>query len=97
MIVCSCNAISALDVERAVAWMRAADGDAVITPGTVFQALGKRPACGGCLPLFEQLIQQRAGGGLPGQSRRQRRSTRREENHEGRPEGHRLPESRAEA
>lgn len=52
MILCHCNQISDHDVRAAVDWMRAADPETVITPGKVWRALGKRPDCGGCLPLF---------------------------------------------
>lgn len=52
MIVCHCNAISDEDIRNAVDWMRAADAEALITPRKVYRALGKRPDCGGCLPLF---------------------------------------------
>lgn len=52
MIVCHCQRITDDDIARAVDWMRAADATALITPGKVYRALGKRPDCGGCLPLF---------------------------------------------
>jgi len=52
MIVCSCAVISSEDIHRAIAWMRAADPDTIITPGKVYRALGKRPDCGGCITLF---------------------------------------------
>ncbi|MFD2740031.1 bacterioferritin-associated ferredoxin [Sulfitobacter aestuarii] len=52
MIVCHCNRISDEDIRAAVDWMRAADGDTIITPGKVYHALGKRPDCGGCMGLF---------------------------------------------
>jgi bacterioferritin-associated ferredoxin len=51
-MVCSCHAISDRDIEKAIAWMRAADPETIITPGKVFRALGRRAECGGCLPLF---------------------------------------------
>lgn len=52
MIVCSCAVITSEEIHRAIAWMRAADPDTIITPGKVYRALGKRPECGGCLELF---------------------------------------------
>jgi bacterioferritin-associated ferredoxin len=52
MIVCSCAVISSEDIHRAIAWMRAASPDTLITPGKVYRALGKRPDCGGCIALF---------------------------------------------
>jgi bacterioferritin-associated ferredoxin len=52
MIVCSCACISDRDIHQAIAWMRAADPDALITPGKIYRALGKRPECGGCVRLF---------------------------------------------
>jgi bacterioferritin-associated ferredoxin len=52
MIVCSCARITDRDIHQAIAWMRAADPDALITPGKVYRALGKSPECGGCVRLF---------------------------------------------
>ena len=52
MMVCHCNGISDRDIHAAIDWMRAADSETIITPGKVYRALGKRPDCGGCLPLF---------------------------------------------
>lgn len=52
MIVCSCAVITSDDIHRAIAWMRAADPDTIITPGKVYRALGKRPECGSCITLF---------------------------------------------
>lgn len=52
MIICSCARISDRDIHEAIGWMRAADPDAVITPGRIYRALGKRPVCGGCVRLF---------------------------------------------
>lgn len=56
MIVCHCQSISDHDIRAAVAWMRAADPDTIITPGKVYHALGKRADCGGCVPLFVQTM-----------------------------------------
>ncbi|MFV0475132.1 MAG: bacterioferritin-associated ferredoxin [Pikeienuella sp.] len=52
MIVCSCAGISTRDIRTAIAWMRAADPTAIVTPGKVYRALGKTPDCGGCMRLF---------------------------------------------
>jgi bacterioferritin-associated ferredoxin len=52
MMICHCNGISDREIHSAIDWMRAADATAIITPGKVYRALGKRPDCGGCLPLF---------------------------------------------
>ena len=52
MIICHCQRITDHDIRAAVDWMRAADPQALITPGKVYRALGKRADCGGCLPLF---------------------------------------------
>ena len=57
MIVCSCAVITSDDISRAIAWMRAADPDTIITPGKVYRALGKRPDCGGCISLFVARMQ----------------------------------------
>jgi bacterioferritin-associated ferredoxin len=56
MIVCHCHGISDRDINAAIGWMRAADVDTVITPGKIYRALGKRADCGGCLPLFLQVM-----------------------------------------
>jgi bacterioferritin-associated ferredoxin len=52
MMICHCKGISDTDIHRAVDWMRSADPATIITPGKVFHALGQRPECGGCMPLF---------------------------------------------
>lgn len=52
MIICSCQIITSDDIERAVAWMRAADPQVMVTPGKVYRALGKKAVCGGCASLF---------------------------------------------
>lgn len=56
MIVCHCMEIRDTDIRAAVDWMRAADADTIITPGKVYRALGKRADCGGCLPLFMDIM-----------------------------------------
>lgn len=58
MIVCSCNVISDQEIADAIVQLRKEDPLAVITPGVVFKKLGKRPNCGGCLPLFARTMLQ---------------------------------------
>jgi bacterioferritin-associated ferredoxin len=50
MIVCSCTMITAKDIAEAVSAIRTGDPFVVLTPGTIYRQLGKRPSCGGCLP-----------------------------------------------
>ena len=52
MIVCHCMGITDKDIRAAIDWMRAADGETIVTPGKIYRALGKRADCGGCMPLF---------------------------------------------
>jgi NAD(P)H-nitrite reductase large subunit len=56
MIVCSCSMISSRDIEEAVHALRTADPLVVLTPGLIYKYLGKRPSCGGCLPLITKLM-----------------------------------------
>ena len=56
MIVCHCMGITDRDIRASVDWMRAADPDTVITPGKIYRALGKRADCGGCMPLFLNIM-----------------------------------------
>ena len=65
MIVCHCNQITDQDIANAIDWMRAADGVTVITPGKVWRALGKRPDCAGCLPLFLDTMAASDSFGVP--------------------------------
>jgi bacterioferritin-associated ferredoxin len=65
MIVCSCAVITSEDIHRAIAWMRAADPDTIITPGKVYRALGKRPDCGGCVPLFVATMRTDSNTAVP--------------------------------
>ncbi|HUF57686.1 MAG TPA: (2Fe-2S)-binding protein [Thermohalobaculum sp.] len=92
MIVCSCARISSGDIRRAVDWMRAADADAVLTPGKVYRALGKRPACGGCLDLFVRQLHLPRDGPLPAELQGLRNTLGEERRHEGRRQGHRVSE-----
>ena len=52
MIVCSCSGVTDRDIHQAIAWMRASDPYALITPGKIYRALGKTAECGGCIRLF---------------------------------------------
>lgn len=52
MIICHCRNITCKDIDAAIDWMRAADPQALITPGKIYRALGKSADCGGCMPLF---------------------------------------------
>jgi hypothetical protein len=48
--------ITAKDIEEAVSALRTADPLVVLTPGLIYRQLGKRPSCGGCLPLITKLM-----------------------------------------
>jgi bacterioferritin-associated ferredoxin len=56
MIVCSCTMITSKDLAEAVSAIRTADPFVVLTPGTIYRQLGKRPSCGSCLPLITKLM-----------------------------------------
>ena len=56
MIVCSCTMITSKDIAEAVSALRAKDPFVVLTPGLIYRHLGKRPSCGGCLPLISNLM-----------------------------------------
>jgi bacterioferritin-associated ferredoxin len=56
MIVCSCALITDKDIEEAVTALRTNDPLVVLTPGLIYKYLGKRPSCGGCLPLITRLM-----------------------------------------
>ena len=66
MIVCHCQSISDHDIRAAVAWMRSADADTIITPGKIYHALGKRADCGGCMPLLLDTMRASPGFTVPG-------------------------------
>jgi len=74
MMVCHCKGISDHDIRKAVGWMRASDPDTIITPGKIYRALGQRADCGGCLPLFLDVMRGADGfevaGGAPPRLRR---------------------------
>ncbi len=92
MIVCHCMGISDRDIRAAVDWMRASDPDTLITPGKVYRALGKRADCGGCLPLFLDTMRDCDSFGVPLNLRVLGRAKHPGEGHEGRHQGHRVPE-----
>ena len=56
MIVCSCTMITSKDIAEAVSALRTGDPFVVLTPGTIYRYLGKRPSCGSCLPLITKLM-----------------------------------------
>jgi hypothetical protein len=58
--------------------MRAADPDAIITPGRIYRALGKRADCGDCLSLFIDTMERSENLGVPAAlcSLRERRKSR---------------------
>lgn len=87
MIVCHCNAITDTDIRAAVDWMRASDTDTLITPGKVYRALGKRPECGGCLPLVLDTMRACDSLEVPMQLRGMRRAAKEGNPNEGRHEG----------
>ncbi len=49
MIICSCNIISDTDIRNVIGKLRKNDANALLTPGRVYRALGKRAQCGSCL------------------------------------------------
>lgn len=59
MIVCHCNRIDHREIERAADQLSAVDEWQLITPIAVYRSLGKRPRCGGCLPLATNIIYAR--------------------------------------
>ncbi|MFV0491212.1 MAG: bacterioferritin-associated ferredoxin [Pseudorhodobacter sp.] len=65
MIVCHCTGICDKEIHAAIDWMRAADPETIITPGKVYRALGRRPDCGGCMPLFLDTMRQCDNFGIP--------------------------------
>jgi bacterioferritin-associated ferredoxin len=58
MMVCHCNAMSSAEIRDAVRQLRRRDGRGIVTPGRVFACRGKRPNCGGCMPLVSALIEE---------------------------------------
>ncbi len=56
MIVCHCNTITDRHIREVVDELLTEMPTSMITPLVVYQALGKRSRCGGCLPLAARLI-----------------------------------------
>ena len=69
MIICSCAVISSSDIDKAVAWMKAAEPQVVVTPGKVYRALGKKPVCGGCASLFVAAVHKPDQADVPAELR----------------------------
>lgn len=102
MIVCHCTGVTDRDIRAAVAWMRAADADSIITPGRIYHALGHRADCGGCMKLFVSTMRNAEGfavqdqtGDVPAILRSLRAGCGNDMQrtaHEGRQEGHRISE-----
>ena len=92
MIVCHCQSISDHDIQAAVAWMRAADAATIITPGKIYHALGKRADCGGCMPLFLDIMRAHDSFQVPMNLRGLRRATDTGKPHEGRRQSNRISE-----
>ena len=94
MIVCHCNQISDHDIRAAVAWMRAADPETIITPGKVYHALGKRADCGGCMPLLLDTMRHCDSFGVAPTILRVTCHSMRGTRDEGRRKGHRISQRR---
>ncbi|PCJ10587.1 MAG: (2Fe-2S)-binding protein [Rhodobacteraceae bacterium] len=90
MIVCHCTQISDHQIHAAVDWMRSADPDTIITPGKVYHALGKAADCGGCMPLFLDIMRSNANLKVPTQLANLRCRTFKESDHEGRRQSTRI-------
>jgi bacterioferritin-associated ferredoxin len=65
MIVCSCARVTDRDIHQAIAWMRASDPYALITPGKIYRALGKSAKCGGCIRHFVENMRRDANTAVP--------------------------------
>ena len=96
MIICSCAVITTEDIDRAVAWMRAADPQVMVTPGKVYRALGKKAVCGGCARLFVSAVHSAPSKAIstdvPVELRNLRTAMEGRAIHEGRRKGNRLSE-----
>lgn len=69
MIICSCSRVTDGDIHEAIAWMRASDPYALITPGKIFRALGKAAECGGCIRLFVETMRKDGNLAVPAELR----------------------------
>ena len=65
MIVCHCQNMTDRDIDAAIDWMRAADAGAIITPGKIYRALGKRAECGGCMTQFVAVMRRNSNLEVP--------------------------------
>ncbi|WP_209504931.1 MULTISPECIES: (2Fe-2S)-binding protein [unclassified Ruegeria] len=90
MIVCHCTNISDHDIRAAIDWMRKADPRTIITPGKVYRALGKSADCGGCMPLFLDMMRSSDNLEVPMQLRALRAAVSQESADEGRSKSHRI-------
>ncbi len=89
MIVCHCQRISDRDINAAIDWMRASDETAIITPGKIYHALGKKPDCGGCMKLFVASMRSNSNLEVPAELRGLRKTgIDMERRYEGRAESH---------
>lgn len=95
MIVCHCTQISDHEIHAAIDWMRTADPDTIITPGKIYHALGKRPDCGGCMPLFLDTMRHCDRLGVAPPILRAKSASMESKPDEGRRQGHRISQRRA--
>lgn len=65
MIVCQCQRISDTDIHAAIDWMRAADPEAIVTPGKIFHSLRKPAVCGGCMKSFVAVMRANRNTEVP--------------------------------
>ena len=96
MIVCHCTRITDHQIRAAIDWMRAADPQTIITPGKVYHALGQRADCGGCMKLFLDTMRQSDSLGVAPPILREKTDRKKGYPDEGRQQGHRLSQRRAE-
>ena len=75
MIICSCTGVTDRDISQAIAWMRASDAYALVTPGKIYRALGKAPRCGGCIRLFVETVRSNEQTAVPTELRALRQRT----------------------
>lgn len=92
MIVCHCMGITDRDINAAIDWMRAADAETIITPGKIYRALGKAADCGGCMPLFLDIMRKNNNIQVPMHLRSLRSGATQETYHEGQRQSHRIPQ-----
>ncbi|MEP1766222.1 MAG: (2Fe-2S)-binding protein [Sulfitobacter sp.] len=91
MIVCHCQNITDHDIHAAIDWMRAADGQTIITAGKLYRALGKAADCGGCMPLFIDTMRANTNMEVPMELRNLRRGQTQETPYERRQKSNRVP------